>query len=228
MIRRSLHIGVLVFATLGASTLCAAQEAPAPIRPIAEAVATEGTNATVTIAGRATVGSGQLQSNGFEIALQDASGAVRIFSRTLKLRVQEGDSVQATGTIRRYRGDRELLATQLHSIPGPRRPTIPRDLAIDAATMARHPGELVRVSGRVLASGHSEGGRWIRLADERSAAPNTVTVWVPANHGASIDLTSIPRATASRSPASSRRIRTTPTTPWCGSSCPARRTTLSS
>jgi diguanylate cyclase len=191
MIRRSLHIGVLVFATLGASTLCAAQEAPAPIRPIAEAVATEGTNATVTIAGRATVGSGQLQSNGFEIALQDASGGVRIFSRMLKLRVQEGDSVQATGTIRRYRGDRELLATQLHSIPGPRRPTIPRDLAIDAATMARHPGELVRVSGRVLASGHSEGGRWIRLADERSAAPNTVTVWVPANHGASIDLTSI-------------------------------------
>jgi diguanylate cyclase (GGDEF)-like protein/PAS domain S-box-containing protein len=191
MIRRSLHIGVLVFATLGASTLCAAQEAPAPIRPITEALATEGTNATVTIAGRATVGSGQLQSNGFEIALQDASGGVRIFSRTLKLRVQEGDSVQATGTIRRYRGDRELLATQLHIIPGPRRPTIPRDLAIDAATMARHPGELVRVSGRVLASGHSEGGRWIRLADERSTAPNTVTVWVPANHGASIDLTSI-------------------------------------
>jgi len=49
----------------------------------------------------------------------------------------------------------------------------------------------VRVSGRVLASGHSEGGRWIRLADERNAASNTVTVWVPANHGASIDLTSI-------------------------------------
>jgi len=191
MIRRSVHIGVLVFATLGASTLCAAQEAPAPIRPIAEALATEGTNATVTIAGRATVGSGQLQSSSFEIALQDASGGVRIFSRTLKLRVQEGDSVQATGTIRRYRGDRELLATQLHVIPGPRRPTIPRDLAIDAATMARHPGELVRVSGRVLASGHSEGGRWIRLADERNAAPNTVNVWVPANHGASIDLTSI-------------------------------------
>ena len=191
MIRRSVHIGVLVFATLGASTLCAAQDAPAPIRPIAEALATERTNATVTIAGRATVGSGQLQSSGFEIALQDASGGVRIFSRTLKLRVQEGDSVQATGTIRRYRGDRELLATQLHSIPGPRRPTIPRDLAIDAATMARHPGELVRVSGRVLASGHSEGGRWIRLADERNAASNTVTVWVPANHGASIDLTSI-------------------------------------
>ena len=191
MTRRSAHIGALLYATLCASTLCGAQEAPAPVRPIAEAVATEGTNAVVTVAGRATVGAGQLQSSGFEIALQDASGGIRIFSRALKLPVKEGDSVVATGTIRRYRGDRELLATQLSIVPGARRQTIPRDLAPDAATMARHPGELVRVSGRVMASGHSEGGRWIRLADPRNADSNTVTVWVPANHGAQIDLASI-------------------------------------
>src|SRR6476469_8470024 len=61
MIRRSVHIGALVFATLHASMLCAAQEAPPPVRPIAEALATEGSNALVTVAGRATVGSGQLQ-----------------------------------------------------------------------------------------------------------------------------------------------------------------------
>ena len=191
MTRRSAHIGALLSATLCASTLCGAQEAPAPVRPIVEALATEGTTAVVTVAGRATVGAGQLQSSGFEIALQDASGGVRIFSRTLKLPVKEGDSVVATGTIRRYRGDPELLATRLTIVPGPRRQTIPRDLAIDAATMARHPGELVRVSGRVMASGHSEGGRWIRLANPRNADSNTVTVWVPANHGAQIDLASI-------------------------------------
>jgi diguanylate cyclase (GGDEF)-like protein/PAS domain S-box-containing protein len=68
---------------------------------------------------------------------------------------------------------------------------IPRDLAIDAATMARHPGELARVSGRVMASGHSEGGRWVRLSDAQNAASSTVTVWVPANHGAQVDLASI-------------------------------------
>jgi diguanylate cyclase (GGDEF)-like protein/PAS domain S-box-containing protein len=191
MTRRSALIGVLLSATLCASTLCGAQEAPAPVRPIAEALATEGTNAVVTVAGRATVGAGQLQSSGFEIALQDASGGVRIFSRALKLPVKEGDSVLATGTIRRYRGDRELLATRLTIVPGPRRQTIPRDLAVDPATMARHSGELVRVSGRVVASGHSEGGRWIRLADPNNADSNTVTVWVPANHGAQIDLAPI-------------------------------------
>jgi diguanylate cyclase (GGDEF)-like protein/PAS domain S-box-containing protein len=191
MIRRSVHIGVMVSATLGASTLSAAQDAASPVRPIAEALATEGTNTLVTVAGRATVGAGRLQSSGFEIALQDASGGVRIFSRTLNLRVQEGDSVMATGTIRRYRGDRELVATRFRIVPGPRRLTSARDVAIDAATMARHPGELVRVSGRVMASGHSEGGRWIRLADAQNTAAGTVTVWVPANHGASIDLASI-------------------------------------
>jgi diguanylate cyclase (GGDEF)-like protein/PAS domain S-box-containing protein len=191
MIRRSVHIGVLLSATLGASTLCAAQETAAPVRPIAEALATEGSNTLVTVAGRATVGAGQLQSSGFEIALQDASGGVRVFSRTLRLPVKEGDSVMATGTIRRYRGDRELVATAFSIVPAPRRLTLPRDLAIDAATMAQHPGELVRVSGRAMASGHSEGGRWIRLADAGSIASGTVTVWVPANHGAPIDLTSI-------------------------------------
>lgn len=191
MTRRSVHLGVLLSATLGASTLCAAQEASAPVRAIAEALATEGTNTLVTIAGRATVGAGQLQSSGFEIALQDASGGVRIFSRALHLPVKEGDSVVATGTIRRYRGDRELVATAFSVVPAPRRLNVPRDLAIDPATLAQHPGELVRVSGRAVASGHSEGGRWIRLADAEGAASGTVTVWVPANHGAPIDLTSI-------------------------------------
>jgi diguanylate cyclase (GGDEF)-like protein/PAS domain S-box-containing protein len=180
-----------MFAALGAPALVAAQEATVPVSPIAEALATEGTNKLVTITGRATVAAGQLQSTGFEIALQDGSGGVRVFSRTLKLPVHEGDSVLATGTIRRYRGDRELIATRLRVVPVPPRLTIPRDLAIDAATMARHPGELVRVSGRVMASGHSEGGRWVRLSDARNAASNTVTVWVPANHGAQVDLASI-------------------------------------
>jgi diguanylate cyclase len=188
MIRRSIHIGVLVTATLGTSSLCAAQGSTPQVRAIVEALATEGTNTSVAIAGRATVGAGQLQSSGFEIALQDASGGVRIFSRTLHLPVQEGDSVLATGTIKRYRGDRELVATRLRIVPGSRRPTSPRDVSLDAATMARHPGELVRVSGRVAASGGSEGGRWIRLSDSQSDASGTVTAWVPANHGAPIDL----------------------------------------
>jgi len=191
MIRWTFHVGLIVFATLGTSMRSAAQEPHPSTRPIREILATEGTNAVVTVAGRATVGAGQLQSSRFEIALQDTSGGVRIFSRALSLPVQEGDSILATGTIKRYRGDRELVATRIQIVPGPRRPMSPRVLTVDAETMARHPGELVRVSGRVVASGHSEGGRWVRLHDAANAASGTVTVWVPANHGAPIDLAEI-------------------------------------
>jgi diguanylate cyclase (GGDEF)-like protein/PAS domain S-box-containing protein len=191
MLRRALQIGVIVSATLGVSTPCDAQQPTANARSIREALATEGTNTLVTIAGRATVGAGQLQSSGFEIALQDSSGGIRIFSRTLNLPVQEGDSVVATGAIKRYRGDRELVATRLRIVPGARRSNSPRDLSIDAKLMAQHPGELVRVTGVATASGESEGGRWIRLADPRSDAAGTVNVWVPANHGAPIDLARI-------------------------------------
>src|SRR5687767_1517530 len=79
MIRR--HLGfvfplVIVFAwgTLGAQGASAA-------RSIRSALATAGTNESVTIAGRATAAAGQMQRNAFEVALQDTSGGIRIFSR---------------------------------------------------------------------------------------------------------------------------------------------------
>jgi diguanylate cyclase (GGDEF)-like protein/PAS domain S-box-containing protein len=191
MISRSLHIGLVMAATLGVSTPGAAQQPDAPARTIRAVLATEGTNTVVTVAGRATVGAGQLQSSGFEIALQDTSGGIRIFSRTLNLPVHEGDSVLATGTIKRYRGDRELVATRVSVIPSTRRAMSPQELTIDVTMMARHPGELVRVSGRVAAFGHSEGGQWLRLRSSENSDAGTVTVWVPANHGAPIELTRI-------------------------------------
>ena len=69
MIRWTFHVGLIVFATLGTSMRSAAQEPHPSTRPIREILATEGTNAVVTVAGRATVGAGQLQSSRFEIAL---------------------------------------------------------------------------------------------------------------------------------------------------------------
>src|SRR4051794_26263427 len=152
MTRRFVHVLAMVSA-LGAPAMAAAQEATAHSRSIAAALATEGTNRPGTIAGRATggagerpvrgwggavEGAGQLQSRGFEVAVQDASGGIRVFSRTVKLPVKEGDSVLATGTIRRYRGDRELLVTSFQIVPDQRRLPPPRDLAIDTAAMARH------------------------------------------------------------------------------------------
>ena len=156
-------------------------------RSIRSAHATAGTNESVTIAGRATATAGQMQRNAFEVALQDTSGGIRVFSRVIDLSVREGDSLVATGTVKHYRGDVELVATRVTVVPSTPRVITPRDLPIDVAQISRYPGQLVRVRGRVQAFGYSEGGQYLRLRDS-ALARGTVTIWVPHNHGAPIDL----------------------------------------
>jgi diguanylate cyclase len=196
MISRSFHAGavwlaaLLVTATNSALGQGAKAQPPAP-RSIASAAALEGSDRVVTIAGRSTVNAGQLQSTAFDIAVQDTTGGIRIFARALRLPVHEGDSIIATGTIRRYRGDLELVASRATIASGPRRTIAPRDVPIDVERMSRYPGQLVRVHGRVTGFGHSEGGQWIRLRDGSNATQGTITVWVPANHGARVDLSHV-------------------------------------
>jgi len=96
----------------------------------------------------------------------------------------------ATGTVKRYRGDLELAATRVIIVPGARRLVQPRDVAIDSTQMKRYPGQLVRVRGRVDALGPSEGGQWLQLRGGATGR-GTINVWVPANHGASVDLSHV-------------------------------------
>ena len=188
MICRPLLVALASLATLVAPALRA--QGSDTVRPIRTAIAMQGTRVPVTIAGRATVSAGQMQSRLFDVALQDTSGGIRIFSRTLNIPVREGDSLVATGTVKRYRGDLELVATRAIVVPGARRLIQPRDVPIDTAQLQRYPGQLVRVRGRIDALGPSEGGRWLRLSD-RATPRGTVNVWVPANHGAPIDLSHV-------------------------------------
>lgn len=188
MLSRQLPFALTLLATFPAAELMA--QDPAAVRPIRSAIATENTNSRVTIAGRATASSGQMQSSAFEVALQDSSGGIRIFSRTINIAVREGDSVVAAGTIKRYRGDLELVATQVTVVPSAQRLVSPLDVPIADTVIKHYPGQLVRVRGRVAKFGHSEGGQYLRLRDAASQR-GTITVWVPANHGAPIDLASI-------------------------------------
>ena len=185
MIRRHLAFAFSLVTIFPSAPLVAQQ--PDAVRPIRAALATAGSNESVTIAGRATAAAGQMQRNAFEVALQDATGGIRVFSRLVNVAVREGDSLVATGTIKHYRGDVELVATRVTVVPTVPRVIPPRDLPIDVAEISRYPGQLVRVHGRVDAFGYSEGGQWLRLRDS-VLARGTVTIWVPANHGAPIDL----------------------------------------
>src|SRR5205085_7695149 len=155
------------FATLSALLVLTqparGQDAKESITDIAQAVKFRDANPIVSIAGRATVGSGKLQTGAFDVAIQDGTGGIRVYSRTPQAAVQEGDSVVAAGTIKSYRGNLELVATKVTVVATGRRTVHPLDLAIDTAMIARHVGEFVRVHGHVAGAGRSEGGQWLRL-----------------------------------------------------------------
>lgn len=164
--------------------------APASAHPtsIAAAIAARDHKGETTIAGRAVVSTGKLQSSAFDIAIDDGTSGIRLFSRSPQIAVKEGDSVLASGVIKTYRGNTELVVSSVSVVPGPRRVAEARDLPIDVDVIAQHPGQLIRVHGRVAGFGHSEGGQWLRLTNDASARRGSLTVWVPANHGAPIDL----------------------------------------
>ena len=188
-------VAVVAGAVVVSSSNAAAQASPSrsqgPTRSIIDAIAKRSSDAEVTIAGRAVVSAGKLQSSAFDVAIEDGTGGMRLFSRTLQADVREGDSVTATGVIQSYRGSTELVASSISIVPGARRIIVPRELSIDPPVLAQHAGQLIRVHGRVADSGHSEGGQWLRLHDASSASQGSITIWVPANHGAPIDLASV-------------------------------------
>src|SRR5258708_36895876 len=72
-----------------------------PVRSIADAIARRATDAEVTVGGRAIVSSGKLQTGVFDIAIQDGTGGLRLFSRSPQADVREGASVIAPGEIKR-------------------------------------------------------------------------------------------------------------------------------
>ena len=166
----------------------AAAGTTAPAGSIAAALAARVDNHDVTVAGRAVVATGKLQSTAFDIAIEDATAGLRIFSRSPLAAVKEGDSVTATGIIKTYRGNVELVASSVAVVPAVARLVVPKELQIELNAIAQHASQLVRVHGRVAAFGHSEGGQWLRLTNDAPTGQATVNVWVPANHGAPIDL----------------------------------------
>jgi diguanylate cyclase len=184
-------IGALVAPPQAVSAQKAPVGSPPPARTIADAIAQRDVDREVTVVGRASVSSGKLQSSAFDVAIEDTTGGIRIFSRNPQSDVHEGDSVVATGAVKRYRGNLELVLSSLHIVDAPRRLIQARELPINPSLLEKHSGQLVRVRGRVSGLGRSEGGQWLRLHDAASTSHGTVTVWVPANHGSPINLATV-------------------------------------
>lgn len=192
---RTLLAAVLALAATAAAaqspvrvTASAVGRSPGRVTAIADAIARPRGTDSVTISGRVTAGTGQLQSTVFDIAVQDATGGIRIFSRKFGIEVHEGDSVVATGTVQRFRGTHELMATALSIVPTEARHIQPADVPIDQALLPKYDGMLVRARGRVARYGTSEGGQFLAMRDMNPEAKGSLTIWVPSNHGAPVNL----------------------------------------
>jgi diguanylate cyclase (GGDEF)-like protein/PAS domain S-box-containing protein len=150
---------------------------------IADARRSLDSDEIVRVAGRATVGSGVLQRRAFDIAIEDDSAGLRLFSFSPQPEVAEGDSVEAVGVVRSYRGTLELVLSTVRVVPAARRvpaPVLLGSRPVDQRDAAR----LLHLRGHVLSAGTSEGGRFARLA----TAIDTVTLWAPAPHAAPPDV----------------------------------------
>ena len=191
MRRLFLASATAIASALGACPTPATAQKPQPVISIAAATKTLNSGDTVTVTGRVTAGSGQLQSTVFDIALEDSTGGIRIFSRTLETDVHVGDSVVASGVVKNYRGNLEIVGTTLVVVPAARRVIAPVTIAVDHELLPKYAGRLVRVSGRVAGFGKSEGGQYLRLRDLKPENTGTLTIWVPSNHGEPIVLSRV-------------------------------------
>lgn len=171
---------------------------PAPVSIARALAATQPTADTVIIAGRATASHGQLQRHALEIAVDDGTAGVRVFSRSLDVPVRAGDSVHVTGSVRAYRGGLELFATAVRVLPGPPRPVRPVLLSLATPLRRELEGRLVSVTGAVTGYGRAEGGEWLRLRGTRASDAGQVTVWVHANHGGGVRLARLREADSVR------------------------------
>lgn len=159
--------------------------APQALGPVARAHAAFGSAEVVRIAGRATVGSGVLHARSLDVAIDDGTHAIRVFRRQPgSVTVHEGDSVEATGVVKRYRGALELEASDVRVVPGPRRQVAPKLLPGDP--QAGDEGRLVEVHGVASDMGRSEGGWWLTVLPDPApdGRRSAVTVWVGAAHAA--------------------------------------------
>ncbi|MBW7935495.1 MAG: hypothetical protein H3C62_18185, partial [Gemmatimonadaceae bacterium] len=191
MRRHAVPAVLAVLAALAAVPVSAGAQSTRPIISIAQAMRSVDRGDTVRVAGRATAGTGQLQSTVFDIAIEDSTGGIRIFSRLLEKDVHVGDSVITSGVVKRYRGNLEIVSNDLEVVAVPRVAIAPVAIAVDHELLPQYSGRLVRVRGRVAGFGTSEGGQYLRLRDLNPDESGTLTIWVPSNHGEPIDLSRV-------------------------------------
>ena len=144
---------------------------------------------TVTVSGRATVGSRVLNQSSFRIFLRDSTGGIQIYAEDMGRSVGRGDRVTATGVVDHYHGHTQLVVHDYEARPHPDGDVGLEPVPLvkpDSATLDQHEGELVRLSGTVVQPGANDGGDYLWLVPEDDG--QRVQVFAARWHSPSVDL----------------------------------------
>ena len=106
----------------------------------------------LSVTGVITSGRVRLGQNAYIAYLQDATGAIQIFTRKESLmagRFQRGDSVEARGVLQQFKGDPELMVYEVRRLF---KGAIPQPHDVLAADVSRRgrTAQLVRVAGQIV------------------------------------------------------------------------------
>jgi hypothetical protein len=119
---------------------------------------------TVTIAGRANVGTGVLHRERLHVFIQDASAGIELFSKQVADPIQTGDSVIATGVVGQYNGLTQLRVILYEVVETHPVLPEPRPITVSEAHSEKFEGMLVRVQGRIVNKRVNRGGQYILLS----------------------------------------------------------------
>jgi PAS domain S-box-containing protein len=132
---------------------------------------------TVTVDGRASVGSGALPDPRLVFVQDETAGiAVRLPGDST---VRRGDSLRVSGVVRYQYGLTRIHAFEVARFGAMTRVPTPVPLTVSAAQGETHEGQLVRVRGRVVANRTNDGGQYLLIEDRSAEASARLAVFVP-------------------------------------------------
>lgn len=114
---------------------------------------------TVTIAGRATVSSGQIHNNWTEVYVQDETAGIKLVASSADLSVTAGDSILARGRLDFELGMAQITDPVYQRVDVPRANPGPLKVSVvDDRGLEPYEGRLIELKGTVAAQIPTEGG----------------------------------------------------------------------
>ena len=108
---------------------------------------------TVTVAGRASVGTGILDTDRLRVAIQDSSSGIWLISPMVGDPINAGDSVITSGIVDQYRGETQLKVMTYRVVPVENRLPIPVDVKLPIQNLEALEGMLISTEGRIFKIG---------------------------------------------------------------------------